>query len=844
MNSASNSPSNSSNSSINSSTKFKLKQLANKSPPVVCDEENYQKQTDNQDKLQLKVPPLQLTTNGYLSLRSSIEGFSPRSEIPQDNISRVPSESYVTTPEKCHRRNSDFEMEGVEPLDKPANRHITIDDLPVPSPKKDFTTLLEESLRDCNDDINASHSTKPTIKRPFLRKGEGLARFKPNPNGSASNRRTRPRSVSLGAGMTSATSKTNVSKLNDTPRSSKVTSGKSLAIPPVAQTKLNLRNVAPPKKKVRSKSLSAVPARKPMVHDPRVTAPVDLNTSSDFETKNCRELEEMRIFELLEEKAEHSSFCSNSSAVLSLFRQSTPLKIKNIPSNARDPRQRLLDQKPKHESSDTSLEEIVKSTKSNRSVPGSPVTKIRETVIQKDIVFSKWDTGPFGDENSNVNSSPVKNKRNLHCTVAAGSYKTLQHTKHTTIQYNNNNSNQPVMHSDEEEIACENLQRRNVDVDYGKSATNATGENDGANVSLHVRFSEYNEYKTIGLTDTSIVSNDSNRPRNYMDDKAWSDRSTSPDTSDVETILSNSNTKMLKALPVHKDSHNSGDEFSDRATDDEQYTSGCSHDTSYDEEDQTISEIAGKPIITNISGSEDESDVCNDSGSTIRQENDEIETKKDPKVLESVDTNGTIFKSELLKTRLLELEREIDIFRKENAALAKQRKRLADEQRQLQKEFRQKEENFAKERQIAEDSMQEEKKRLAREKSALENRLRDAREKSLQSKQERQEIQILREQMDELREESCQKESRWNAAQARQKSQIRVLQTENGKLKQELEKLRQLRTKNSKLRKPAAVTNTRAIHQINKQIDFRRKPSQSKDTSSDDEVPMPQVIFF
>lgn len=805
---------------------------------------------ENQQGIELDVPPLQLNTNRYLNFKSSAEGFSPRFDVPSCHEPLVVTVSSEITPEKRHGGASELSMEGVEPLplDKPLNKHVAIDDLPVPSPRKDFKTMLEERLRDCETDSmgNTEGVAKTIIKRPFLKKGEGLARFKPNPGGTASNRRARPRSVSLSSGSrpsTTSSAKNNTARLKDTPKSSRV-SAKMLAVPAVAQSKLSLKNVALPKKKVRSKSMSSVPMNKQTVNTSnnlKVKALVDMNGSSDFETKNRRELEEMRIFELLEEKAENSSFCSNSSTVLALFRQSTPMKTKCARKNNIDPRQRLTKESAKHESSDTSLEEIVRSTKSNRSVPDSPVTKILETVIKEDIVFSKWDSGPFSDENTNANKSP--DKRGLHRNFTAGTYKTSHQTKHTTIHLNNNNNcngkrnnniaREPLINSNEEEDECDNYP--------GRKNCDKPADNDETNVSLHVRFSEYNEYKTIGLTDTSMMSNDTNSMVNCRNDKAWSDRSSSPDSSDVEILYTtNSVTTDCLSIPhQNPEPRHYVDESTDQTTDDEQSTTT---DNSYDADD-TISEInVNGPKEHANPASDDETEVCNDSGSTIRQENDEP-AGTNQNDIESVNVNGTIFKSELLKTRLLELEREIDIFRKENAALANQRKKLLEEQRQLEREYKQKEEKFEREKKFVEESMQEEKKRLSHEKSALENRLRDAREKSLQTKQERQDIQILREQLAELKEETSQKESRWQAAQARQKSQIRVLQTENAKLKQELEKLRQSRGNNVRLRKVPASSNTRSIHRINKHLDGKAKTSPKKDSSSDEDASRARIEY-
>lgn len=61
-------------------------------------------------------------------------------------------------------------------------------------------------------------------------------------------------------------------------------------------------------------------------------------------------------------------------------------------------------------------------------------------------------------------------------------------------------------------------------------------KNNEINDSLHVRFSEHNEYKTIGLTDTSNTSTESLATKCFLDDKLWSDSSILETESIIETI--------------------------------------------------------------------------------------------------------------------------------------------------------------------------------------------------------------------------------------------------------------------------------------------------------------------
>lgn len=131
-----------------------------------------------------------------------------------------------------------------------------------------------------------------------------------------------------------------------------------------------------------------------------------------------------------------------------------------------------------------------------------------------------------------------------------------------------------------------------------------------------------------------------------------------------------------------------------------------------------------------------------------------------------------LFKSELLKSRLLDLEREIEVFRTETAALKVQRQKIEEERKELQRAIKEHKDLAQAEKVRVDNYLIEEKKRLAREKAALDNRLKDAREKAQRSKQDRDEITSLRQHLDLLKEELYQKESKWQAAQARHKSQV------------------------------------------------------------------------
>jgi hypothetical protein len=287
-----------------------------------------------------------------------------------------------------HSYNSHISIDSLQSFSSRMSdrQQIPLDEMPVPSPKKDFNTLLEERLKE-SEAINIKNKSKPLIKKPFLKKGQGLARFMPNSNSNEILKGTgRPRSASFSTSTQSNNIKPRSSKLercNSLPRSKPTDTLKKSTTNSVflSQPKSNIKNVPPLRKKTRNKPISSmlnsiVERKKPM-------EVISDTNSSDLEIKNKRELDEVRIFELLEDKAENSSFCSTSSTVIAFLQQSTPLKHKA-----------LLHSASKHQISlndigDQTLEKIVYASKANCLKIPQPEENIKD---QKHL---HWDEVPI-----------------------------------------------------------------------------------------------------------------------------------------------------------------------------------------------------------------------------------------------------------------------------------------------------------------------------------------------------------------------------------------------------------------------------------------------------------------
>ncbi|XP_044738183.1 centromere protein J [Chrysoperla carnea] len=175
------------------------------------------------------------------------------------------------------------------------------------------------------------------------------------------------------------------------------------------------------------------------------------------------------------------------------------------------------------------------------------------------------------------------------------------------------------------------------------------------------------------------------------------------------------------------------------------------------------------------------------------------------------------FKSDLLKKRLLELESEIQTFRKENSNLIKRRQEYDHLKRVLLKEKTEKEKLLADEKIRIDKYLEDEKRKIAREKMVFEKYVKDT--KNQPNRKEREEIVALKDEIRTLKEELKVKESKNGATQARLRTQIRTLEKELNNAKKEIEKLQKENRRLSNIQKrQAGISNTKVLHEINKNI--------------------------
>ncbi|KGL80371.1 Centromere protein J, partial [Tinamus guttatus] len=168
---------------------------------------------------------------------------------------------------------------------------------------------------------------------------------------------------------------------------------------------------------------------------------------------------------------------------------------------------------------------------------------------------------------------------------------------------------------------------------------------------------------------------------------------------------------------------------------------------------------------------------------------------------------GITVPSQLLKEKLTELETEIERFRAENTTLTKLREEREHALASLRKEIADFQEQKIQELAEIEEYKKKEMKKLQKERKVFEKYTTEVR--AIPDKKERDEIQALKQQIAELQEEIKQKETKWLTTQRRLRDQIEVLVNENLELKEEVKIMERFRVEAWK--KAEAAENKRKI---------------------------------
>ncbi|XP_043851142.1 centromere protein J isoform X2 [Dromiciops gliroides] len=152
---------------------------------------------------------------------------------------------------------------------------------------------------------------------------------------------------------------------------------------------------------------------------------------------------------------------------------------------------------------------------------------------------------------------------------------------------------------------------------------------------------------------------------------------------------------------------------------------------------------------------------------------------------------GDSVRSQILREKVVELETEIERFKAENASLAKLRNERESALENLRKEIADFEQQKAKELARIEEFKKEEMRKLQKERRVFEKYTTAAR--AIPDRKEREEIQALKQQIADLQEELKRKETKWSNTHSRLKSQIETLAKENTDLREEIKIMERFR---------------------------------------------------
>uniref|UniRef100_A0A803YIY9 Centrosomal P4.1-associated protein n=1 Tax=Meleagris gallopavo TaxID=9103 RepID=A0A803YIY9_MELGA len=148
------------------------------------------------------------------------------------------------------------------------------------------------------------------------------------------------------------------------------------------------------------------------------------------------------------------------------------------------------------------------------------------------------------------------------------------------------------------------------------------------------------------------------------------------------------------------------------------------------------------------------------------------------------ESGGATVPSQILREKLIELEMEIERFRAENTILTKLREEREHALASIRKEIADFQQQKAQELAEIEEYRKKEMKKLQKERKVFEKYTIEAR--AIPDKKERDEIQALKQQIAELQEDFKQKEAKWSTTHRRLKDQIDALVNENVELKEEV----------------------------------------------------------
>ncbi|XP_035899883.1 centromere protein J [Anopheles stephensi] len=356
------------------------------------------------------------------------------------------------------------------------------------------------------------------------------------------------------------------------------------------------------------------------------------------------------------------------------------------------------------------------------------------------------------------------------------------------------------------------------------------GKNFNPDSSSILRFiagneSTVNEDDTVATNDDTITTCE---PLVRQEEVASKDRVLAPPPP-IKAILNDHDTDESDASDDDDDDDDDhahvhfvdNDEPSKSSGEEESESDGTEHET-YHRMQRIASSKMSTPndkIITRpalLEQTDPHTERSDEEDATVDSANGQSETEDTPvagMIGDDTLRSEILAKSELLKERLTELEREIDNYRRENAELIQAKQEHELERLKLQQDREEMEERLNDERIKMEVYFHDERMKIETErKQAL-------REAQKPNKKDREEILRLNEELAELRKQQKDREAKHSASLARFRSQLKTVEKELQEVRLELEVAkkdnRRLETENTRLKRQ---NNSRMLVEINRNI--------------------------
>nr|XP_039255743.1 centromere protein J-like [Styela clava] len=615
------------------------------------------------------------------------------------------------------------------------------DDVQVEGQKRSFEQILEDEMKKEEEKREKNNKAKAPIKRPFLKKGQGLSRFKGPPQ------RKVPKPINKDKNMPKPACQNIVSKSENKAQERK--SGKN-----VLTKKPPVNGVVP---KIQSHIVKQTQGRTKQSYP----SERELQTKDrDYHIDDV-DLEE---FEMLERYAEDdASFFNEPSLIVSVLQQEHDV------NNDREKLENRL-----------SLRERVRERRKMRE-------KARAK-IQDDPKFSVLQVGnihappPLITPEPDISSQEIMENAILSPTPPKSLYRSPERQKIKLIQRKTASlvKREKLVHPLPQPAVvappnqCNNFSLNNANFQLCSSPNTAFSPH-----SRNMVAPGSNNGKSA-TEDRLIQKQDSEQENEFQDDQTWGDLN---DTALNTTLPTSDPADNVERCVANAFDSPRAYKVTDYMEPENEDIENPVRDTESKVSNNLLSLSPPPPPTSLMQKLFPGLKVPKSSLAKIDSKSVQHEPEKEVSDGEDV-TMQEPSQASALKQKLLELESEIAKFKKENESLENLRKKQEENFKTLEKEMlefkNQKEDELAR----LEEYRKTETKKLKKERKLFEEHVLATR--MMPRKEEREEIQKLQEEIEVLRNDNKTKEQKWISSNNRMRNQVERLEAENKQLQQRI----------------------------------------------------------